>query len=102
MLKAHEALLRDVPELYLTVVRGDGQSPSPSLEDDANCLARIRHYRSLMPLAQAAHKPMFQLTPADGAVGSLAHAVRASERDVAALATRIAERCGLTRGHEDA
>ena len=34
-------------------------------------LAQLRDYRSLMPLAQEARKPMFQLKPADGAIGAL-------------------------------
>lgn len=37
-------------------------------ESDPNCLAHLRDYRSLMPLAQEARKPMFLLKPGDGAI----------------------------------
>ena len=45
-----------------------------------NCLAQLKHYRSLMPLAQEARKPMFLLTPADGALGGHFQAAQACRR----------------------
>lgn len=59
---------------------------------DGNCLARLKHYRSLAPLAQEAHKPIFALTAADGAIGSHAAAVRDAYGDFKALAVAILER----------
>ncbi|HRD84898.1 MAG TPA: ParA family protein [Rubrivivax sp.] len=59
---------------------------------DGNCLARLKHYRSLAPLAQEAHKPIFALTSADGAIGSHAAAVRDAYGDFKALAVAILER----------
>ena len=38
--------------------------------DDPYCLAMLKHYRSLMPMAMEARKPMFFLKPADGAIGA--------------------------------
>lgn len=35
--------------------------------DDPFCLSIFKHYRSLVPMAQEARKPIFQLTSADGA-----------------------------------
>ena len=40
-----------------------------------DCIARLKHYRSLVPMAQEAHKPIFHLTTADGAIGNHAQAV---------------------------
>jgi chromosome partitioning protein len=37
-----------------------------SVDEDPNCLAVLEDYRSLMPLAQEAHKPMFALRPGRG------------------------------------
>jgi cellulose biosynthesis protein BcsQ len=62
-----------------------------------HCLARIKHYRSLMPLAQEVRKPMFLLKPADGAIGGHAQAVEQCYADFKALAERLLEVCGLER-----
>jgi hypothetical protein len=44
-----------------------------------------------MPLAQEAHKPMFHLKPADGAMGSHIQAVQSVYLDFKKLAHKIAE-----------
>jgi hypothetical protein len=62
---------------------------------DPHELASLKHYRSLMPLAQDARKPMFLLRPADGAIGGHAEAVADCFRDFEKLARRIADACGL-------
>ncbi len=62
---------------------------------DPNCLAMLRHYRSLMPLAQEAHKPVFRLKPADGALGSHMQGVLNADREFEALARQLLERIGL-------
>lgn len=46
-------------------------------------------------MAQDAHKPVFDLKPADGAFGGHQAAVHASRRHFAELATRIAGVIGL-------
>jgi cellulose biosynthesis protein BcsQ len=93
--KAYERWMARIPEVYGTAVLD--QPPADGLRpgDDPNCLASLKHYRSLMPLAQDAHKPMFHLRAADGALGAHLHAVQSCYRDFRALATAVAERCGL-------
>jgi cellulose biosynthesis protein BcsQ len=59
---------------------------------DGHCLARLKHYRSLAPMAQEVHKPIFALTAAEGAIGSHAAAVRDAYSDFRALAVAILER----------
>jgi hypothetical protein len=49
-----------------------------------------------MPMAMDAHKPMFFLKPADGAIGSHIDAVRACYKDFEALARKIASNAGMT------
>nr|VFK08700.1 MAG: CobQ/CobB/MinD/ParA nucleotide binding domain-containing protein [Candidatus Kentron sp. LPFa]VFK36511.1 MAG: CobQ/CobB/MinD/ParA nucleotide binding domain-containing protein [Candidatus Kentron sp. SD]VFK77829.1 MAG: CobQ/CobB/MinD/ParA nucleotide binding domain-containing protein [Candidatus Kentron sp. SD] len=66
-----------------------------SVDNDPNCLARIKHYRSLMPMAQEARKPIFHLKPADGALGSHAYAVQDASDDFKRLSRKIAERAGI-------
>ncbi len=56
---------------------------------DPLCLARLKHYRSLVPLAQEARKPIFQLTSADGAIGGHSYAVQEARGDFGTLAQRI-------------
>lgn len=62
--------------------------------DDPYCLAMLKHYRSLMPMAMEARKPVFALKPADGAIGAHTEAVRRAYLDFQELAARIVERSG--------
>jgi hypothetical protein len=66
-----------------------------SIEGDYHCLALLKHYRSLMPMAQEAHKPMFSLKPADGAIGAHTRAVQDAYRDFERLAHEVANRTAL-------
>jgi len=60
--------------------------------DALYCLATVKHFRSLVPMAQEARKPIFALTPADGAIGSHAAAVQDAYRDFEMLARKIMEK----------
>ena len=55
-------------------------------------LAQLKDYRSLMPMAQEASKPMFLLKPADGAIGGHQQAVTDCYQDFRRLAQIILER----------
>ena len=70
------------------------QPPGVSL-DDAECLAKLKHYRSLVPMAQEVRKPIFELTNADGAIGSHAAAVRLAWSDFKSLAIAILSRINM-------
>ncbi len=84
-----------IPEAYHHDVL-DEQSPAPDrVEDDPQCLAVLKDYRSLMPLAQEARKPMFRLRPADGAFGGHQKAVQECGVDFRRLARRIMIACGV-------
>ena len=61
-------------------------------KDDSYCLATIKHYRSLIPMAQEHRKPIFNLTSADGAIGSHSNAVQDARKDFKTLAVKIAEK----------
>jgi len=63
--------------------------------DDPNCLAMLKHYRSLMPMAMEARKPIFALKPADGAIGAHVYAAQQCLEDFNKLAVNIAERCEI-------
>jgi hypothetical protein len=57
----------------------------------------LRNYGSLMPMAQDARKPMFDLKPADGAIGSHAALVERCRREFRALAERLASAANLNQ-----
>lgn len=85
----------EIPGVYRRAVLGQPEAPIPSLEDDPFRLAALKHYRSLMPLAVAARKPMFFLKPADGARGAHLDAVRACYHDFDQLARQIGNKLGI-------
>lgn len=98
--KWYEKWLQRVPGVYRESVLGEGAQSSLPGED--HCLGTLRNYRSLMPMAQEARKPMFDLSPADGAIGSHAQLVRVCERDFRNLAEAIAKACGLAAANATA
>ena len=63
-----------------------------SVGDDINRLAMLKHFKSLMPMAQDARKPMFHLTAADGAIGGHSSAVQDCKRQFHDLAETILRR----------
>jgi len=63
--------------------------------DDPYRLALLRHFRSLLPMALEARKPIFDLTAADGAIGSHAITVRDAKAVFEALAKKIGGAAGV-------
>jgi len=61
---------------------------------DLNQIHRIKHYRSLMPMAMEARKPMFALTAAEGAIGAHQTSVHRCHDDFEAVCREIARRVG--------
>jgi chromosome partitioning protein len=86
--KAYERWIRRMPTEFHRSVLRDAATPA-STDSDAWCLGIMRHYQSLMPLAQDAQKPMFQLRPGDGAIGAHMSAVLRCRAEFDQLATRI-------------
>ncbi len=91
--KSYKKWADRIPGAYVESVL-KGQAP---IDLSDNCLARLKHYRSLMPMAQEVHKPIFQLTSADGAIGSHSYAVTDARKDFHELATTILTRLGLAK-----
>ncbi len=90
-IRAYQYWIERIPKDYAEYVLGRAEQPD-SVEDDPNRLAIIKHYQSLVPMAQEARKPMFKLKPADGALGSHMHAVQSAYRDFKTLADQICAR----------
>lgn len=90
--QAYQKWVDKAPGIYARYVLG---APEPVPGNDPNRIDMIKHYRSLMPMAQEARKPMFHLKPADGAIGGHVAAVQACYRDFDRLTREILKRTGL-------
>lgn len=85
-----------IPSLYRTsVLNKKAEDIAP--ESDPYCLARLKHFRSLVPMAQEVRKPIFQLTAADGAIGSHSYGVAEARTQFQHLAKVILERIKKTK-----
>ena len=89
--KAYQRWVARIPDVYEEhVLRNmDGVA---NAETDANRIGFIKNYQSLMPLAEDARKPIFKLTPADGAIGAHATAVSKCYMDFKQLTLEILRR----------
>ena len=99
-IRAYDKWVNRMPEAYARNLCSDSKGPYPATpaQDEQNNLATVKHYRSLVPMAQEAHKPIFHLTPADGAIGSHAAAANDARRDFRDLAQKIVQRIDLRSG----
>jgi cellulose biosynthesis protein BcsQ len=96
--RAFSRWIERIPAQYRDSVLNTPSQAPISVADDPNSLAQLRDYRSLMPMAQEARKPMFLLRPADGAFGGHQQAVAACYADFKSLTLRIMQRCSLPVG----
>jgi len=93
--QAYDKWVNRIPNVYRESVLGEECDATITQERDPYCLATIKHYRSLIPMAQGHRKPIFNLTSADGAIGSHANAVQTAKKDFRALAEKIAVQIGM-------
>ena len=93
--KAYQRWLNRIPRIYREAVLDEAPGPALDVATDPYNLALLKHYRSLMPLAMDANKPMFFLRSADGAIGAHQEAVRSCYEDFKRLAQRIAGHAGV-------
>ncbi len=94
-IRAYEYWISRIPKDYAEFVL-EQPEPTTSIQEDSNRLAIIKHYQSLVLMAQEARKPMFKLKPGDGALGSHTHAVQSAYRDFKTLADQIYARLQLS------
>ena len=95
--RSYEKWMRRIPGEYHRSILGDELPPPASPQDDPECLHMLKHFRSLIPMAQEARKPVFFLRTAVGAIGSHATLVQDARREFRRLAERILEKTGLGR-----
>ena len=91
--KAYTKWQARLPYAYAESVLGEGKQAL--LQPDPWQIQRIKHYRSLMPMAMEARIPMFSLRAADGAIGAHQANVHQCHDDFASLVQAIAQRVGI-------
>lgn len=92
-----ERWLEEIPKVYRSAVLGEPEGAGTGIVEDPHCLGLLKSYPGLLSLAHEAHKPIFHLKPADGAMGAHSDAVRTVGRELTRLAQTIAERTGLPK-----
>ncbi|MBI5658447.1 MAG: ParA family protein [Nitrosomonadales bacterium] len=93
--KAYQRWLDKIPRTYRESVLAEDAASNVAVLDDPYMLALLKHYRSLMPMAMEANKPIFFLKSADGAIGSHQEAVANCYADFKKLAVKIATSAGI-------
>lgn len=81
-----------IPLVFAEFVLGS-ETTINDVEQDRNCIALLKHYRSLAPMSMESHKPIFLLKPANGAIGAHVYAVQKSYEEFEALTKNILTYC---------
>jgi cellulose biosynthesis protein BcsQ len=95
--KAYDRWLREIPRVYAERMLDGASSKEQTAATDPFALGVLKHYRSLMPMAQTARKPIFKLSAADGAIGSHSNAVQEVGREFRTLAQKVLQRIDTAR-----
>ena len=93
--RAYERWMARIPKIYAEEVLAKKAVKNGAVNSDSNRIGLVKHYQSMMPMAHEAHKPMFHLLPADGAIGSHRKAVLDARENFSQLAYEIAKRCDV-------
>ena len=97
--KAYDKWINRMPTEYAKNLLNHKKGPYPETpaQDQQHALATVKHYRSLVPIAQEVRKPIFLLTAADGAIGAHASAAQGAYKDFKSLAEKIVERTEIKK-----
>jgi len=95
--KAYAKWQTRLPQAYRDSVLREEAAQTETTPDPQQ-IQRIKHYRSLMPMAMESRKPMFVLRPADGAIGAHQTNVQQCYHDFESLVKEVARRVGLDDG----
>lgn len=84
-----------IPSTYAEEVLRQESDPNLTSESDPHCIASLKPYWSLIPMAQEARKPIFLLKPADGALGAHMYGVLEAYKDFKRIALRVSRELGM-------
>ena len=82
-----------IPAIFREYVLRETNANAYSIHADNHCIGLLKHFRSLAPMSMEAHKPIFLLKPADGAIGAHLYAVQKAYEEFEILTNNILERC---------
>jgi chromosome partitioning protein len=92
LVKAYDRWAQKIPGIYEEYILGPkGLSQSSDNVHDHQ-IAMLKHYRSLIPMAMEARKPIFDLKASDGAIGAHSYSVQSAYGDFRVLADGILNR----------
>lgn len=97
--KAYKKFAERIPSVFRKSLKNQRLEDQMSFENDPYCLALIKHYNSLMPMAMEARKPIFHLKPADGAIGAHYQAVKKVYGDFENFCKKIVAGIGERANH---
>lgn len=92
--KSYQKWVDRIPATYREYLLDQTAALKTDVVEDPNRIGLVRHYQSLMPMAQDARKPVFFLKPADGAIGAHAQSVYKCYNDFRRLTESILQRTG--------
>ncbi len=92
---AYDRWIRRIPQEYAESVLGESGVDHVLAEDDKHCLGLVKHFHSLIPMAQEARKPVFALRSADGAIGAHQQAVSRARVFFEELTRSVLSRLGV-------
>lgn len=78
-----------IPQVFREYVLLTDTPSDLNVENDPYCIALLKHYHSLVPMAMEVKKPIFLLKPADGAIGAHLGAVKNAYNDFKMLTEEI-------------
>lgn len=93
--QAYNRWLDKIPLEYRRSVLAQHVVNAPAIAKDPECLALLKHYHSLVPMAMESRKPIFLLRSADGAIGAHSYSVQDAFQDHKNLALKVLARVGL-------
>lgn len=87
---AYDKWASQIPAVFHEYVLDEPKSKWPKTrEDDPYCIAMLKHFASLVPVAQLARKPIFDLKQADGIGGGQIQAVAKAREEFEDLVKKI-------------
>ncbi len=78
-----------IPNVFRKFVLKEQINDNVTVDSDEYCIALLKHYHSLIPMAMEARKPIFLLKPSEGAIGAHFGAVRNAYADFKSLTLRV-------------
>ncbi|MCU0340412.1 MAG: AAA family ATPase [Spirosomaceae bacterium] len=99
--KSHLKWANRIPRVFMEAVLKEELLNDISVESDKNCLALLKHFHSLIPMAMEIRKPIFLLKPSDGAIGAHLGAVKSAYSDFRLLTEKIITKISEQKSNEN-